>query len=166
MRCKLRLTAKRLRKLLHYNPRTGQFLWLIDRPPIKKGRQAGTITFDGYRQIVIDDVCHRASRLAFLYMTGQWPKNMVDHRNTVRDDDRWRNLREATRAQNGANMRDRLSKVSLKGVSKHTKDGKFQAFIGVNCRRIYLGRFDRAEDAHAAYIVAAKRHFGNFARAS
>lgn len=46
---------------------------------------------------------YKASRLAWLYMTGEWPKYEMDHINHVKDDNRWVNLRDVTPAENCAN---------------------------------------------------------------
>lgn len=77
--------------------------------------------------------------------------------NNVRD-----NLRLATRSQNLGNSRLSIrNKFGLKGVSAF-RDG-FMAGITVNKQRIYLGVYETPELAHAAYVVAAKEHFGEFA---
>lgn len=36
-------------------------------------------------------------------MTGAWPEKLVDHKNRIRDDDRWDNLRQLTPALNALN---------------------------------------------------------------
>jgi len=155
-----KLTASRLRAVLHYEPNTGVFTWLVDGRGRfqRKGARAGTIN-RGYRVICIDHALYQSARLAVLWMTGRWPRKLVDHRNCIRDDDRWINLREANHSQNGANSRARKG---CKGVI-HTR-GKYEARIKVNYRNIYLGRFDSAERAHAVYAAAAEKHFGEFAR--
>src|SRR5262245_14670047 len=99
------LTAARLRKLLHYDPRTGVFTWLVDRRGrfARKGAKAGTISGNGYCQICIDCRLYLSSRLVIFWMTGKWPKRFVDHINGNKADNRWCNLREASPSQNGGN---------------------------------------------------------------
>jgi hypothetical protein len=155
-----KLTASRLRALLHYEPSTGVFTWLNASRGTHKGARAGTIS-RGYRVIRVDGVLYRSARLAVLWMTGHWPQRLVDHRNCIKDDDRWSNLRTANHSQNGANSRAR---TNFKGVAWDRARGRYAAWIGVNNRNIHLGRFDTAEQAHAAYVAAAERHFGEFAR--
>lgn len=88
----------------------------------------------------------------------------VDHINGDGLDNRRANLRVATAAQNQANRKIPISNTSgYKGVSWHKKDCKWQAKIKVNYRTIYLGTFSDPEEAHAAYIAAAKKYFGEFA---
>jgi len=82
----------------------------------------------------------------------------------VRDDNRWVNLREATRTQNNGNQKLYLTKTSkFKGVCLHSS-GKWVAQIKRKLKCKYLGLFDREEDAAAAYAKAADDYFGDFAR--
>lgn len=161
------LTAERLREALDYNPLTGEFRWLVtlsNRAPA--GKLAGTIEpRDGYRKISVDGVDYRAGRLAFLWMTGQWPDPEVDHINRVAGDDRWENLREATRSQNNGNVGRRSHNTSgLKGVfASSSKKNPWCARIFIKKCARYLGTFRTQEEAHAAYMAAAVAHFGDFA---
>lgn len=165
------LTAARLREVLSYNSKAGIFTWRVDKfrqhggGNAHKGARAGTIN-NGYQRIKIDGVIYRAARLAVLWMTGLFPSGDVDHKNLHRSDDRWINLRLASRSQNKANARAQKGKtVPLKGVSWDRQRRKYYASIRVNNRSINLGRYARAEDAHAAYVAAAIKFFGQFARA-
>jgi hypothetical protein len=100
-----------------------------------------------------------------LYQTGSWPKNHLDHINGARADNRFTNLREASPAQNRHNSRaPRTNITGLKGASWNKRDRKWVSEIRANGKRIYLGYFDRAEDAHAAYVGAATLFHGDFAR--
>jgi hypothetical protein len=103
-------------------------------------------------------------------MTGNWPKYQIDHINLKRADNRWINLREATHGQNVQNSSLRKNNTTgFKGVSKLSHKCKlkrpFRARITVNNREIILGVFSTAEEAHTAYLAAAKKHYGEFARA-
>jgi hypothetical protein len=63
-------------------------------------------------------------------MTGRHPKEEVDHRNGNSLDDRWSNLREATRYQNEANKGPYRNNASgLKGIRNHR--GRWEAAIQV-----------------------------------
>lgn len=160
------LTYKRLRELLHYNPATGMFTWLVDRGnKCPAGSVAGGLRPDGYLVIGIDYGIHRASRLAWLYITGDMPKDEIDHKNCVRDDNRWSNLRLATRTQQRQNTSVKKHTCDLKGVGWHKHTQKWRAYIIVNGRYIHLGLHDTPEEAHTAYVRAAKFYFGEFARA-
>lgn len=98
-------------------------------------------------------------------MTGEWPADMIDHKNRDRTDNRWENLREATRSQNNANRRA-SSTHGFKGATFNRRQGRWMAQTKVNGKRVYLGYYDTPEEAHAAYVAAAERYFGEFARAA
>jgi len=163
-----------LRAILHYNPDTGVFTWLdrADMRPQWNGRYAGKqagfdTTTDGkhfYRSIRIFDWPFMAHRLAFLYMTGKWPNQIVDHADLDGLNNKWRNLRPANKIQNGANARlSRSNKSGFKGVSRDAT-GRFRATIQENGRQQWLGYYDTAEEAHAVYLSAAKEIHGEYAR--
>lgn len=164
------LTAERLRRIVKYDPETGSFEWLMSlsfRRPL--GSECGEIKASGYRLIGIDGRRYRAHRLAWLYMKGHWPSLQIDHRNGVRSDNRWANLREATQAQNSANMM-RSSKFGMKGVNRYenavTGTVRYRAHITANGKSIYLGSFKTSAEAADAYRLAAIKYFGEFARAA
>lgn len=162
------MKQQELKALLHYEPATGAWTWLVTRSRVAiAGDPAGTINAHGYRIINIGGRLHRAHRLVFLYMTGAWPAELVDHKNGTRDDNRWANLREATLKQNSASAARPVNNTSgFKGVyfSKHAK--RWRAQISIDRRTKNLGYFDTPEAAHRAYLAAAVEQFGEFARAA
>lgn len=98
-------------------------------------------------------------------MTGEWPPDEIDHINGVRDDNRWVNLRIATRGQNLCNARRRSDNTSgYKGVCWDANKGKWLASITINRKNKFLGHYETPEAGHEAYFVAAREHFGEFAR--
>ena len=115
---------------------------------------------------MIDGERFLAHRLAWFYVHRVWPIAQIDHKNVDNSDNRIANLREATQSQNQANkpLNQKVSGTGFKGVSLYKKTGMFFARIRVNRKLIHLGSFDRAEDAHAAYVVAANDIHGAFAR--
>jgi len=164
-----------LKALLNYEPETGVFTWR-ERTDVRAqwnsryaGKQAGydwRVGNVAYRSIRIFDWPFLAHRLAWLYVTGQWPENDVDHEDGNGLNNRWHNLRAATKAQNGANRgATKRNKTGFKGVSR-TKDGRYRATIQVNGRWRWLGAFDTAEKAHEAYQQSARQLAGEFARPS
>ena len=147
------VTAAQLRTLLHYDPETGVFTRL------RTGKvMAGCLNSKGYLQIGIGNgTTYYAHRLAFLYMTGAWPPEQVDHKNRIKTDNRWNNLRLATNSENGKNKANNgnayvNNKSGFRGVSSH-RSGKYRARLrGRNLGRLY----DTAEEAAAAYREAAR----------
>lgn len=167
------LTQSRVRELLDYDPETGIFIWRVDRVANRRvikaaGSVAGCVMKvkkNSYRVIKINDRQYSAHRLAWLLVTGSWPERDIDHRDGDGLNNRWRNLREATSAQNSANRRlSRNNTSGAKGVSWRTDLGKWKATIEVARRRRHLGFFVDKADAAAAYEAAAMEHFGEFAR--
>lgn len=162
------LTRDYLRSILNYDPETGVFRWKW-REGVPKwtntqfaDKEAGTLK-DGYIVIMIDGCQYRAHRLATIYMTGVDPNDDVDHRDLSRSNNRWKNLRPATRSQNHANRANRRDNTSgHKGVTWHVQSGRWR--VRVASRHICM--CDTKEEAAEAYARAAKEMFGEFARAA
>lgn len=157
------LTAERARELLLYDPETGALTWRTARG-CRLGALAGTRTVDGYTQVEIDYRLYRAHRVIWLMQTGKWPKQLLDHRNGMRADNRWKNLREATPLQNARNRRPGKDNSSgTVGVSFVSSLQRWEAYIGLNNRCLSLGRFVDKEKAISARRQAEQHHFGEFA---
>ena len=157
------LSQARLKELLHYDSDTGLFTWKISRGCMHAGQVAGGPNSKGYRQIKIDGVVYKAHRLAHLYVVGAWPDDKIDHANTVRGDNRFSNLREATTLQNNRNTTKRSDNTSgFKGVSFNKNRCKWEAYIRYDGRRRHLGLFCTAELAGEFYDLAAQMLFGEF----
>jgi HNH endonuclease/AP2 domain len=125
---------------------------------------AGLLDGDGYRRITIKGRIYQAHQLAWLYMTGKWCSRVIDHRDGDPSNNRWANLRRATISQNNANRRiHRNNKCGFKGVVRN-HIGRWCAAIYKDGRRYHLGSFATPEEAHAAYVAAARKLFGEFAR--
>lgn len=157
------VTLKRLREVAAYDPLTGTMTKTKTHPRWGAG-PIRACDSDGYVVTFIDRKVYRVHRLAWLYMTGDWPPADIDHANGVRNDNRWINLRAATRSQNLANMKKRTS--GLKGVTWNKRAQKWVAQISCRPRPVYCGHFDSAEEAHAAYMAKAREMYGEFARAA
>lgn len=119
----------------------------------------------GYRQGRIFGKAFRAHRVAWAITHGEWPSYEIDHINGDRSDNRINNLREASRMENARNRGANINSPSgLKGVSWSKSSGKWRARITAGGPENNLGFFDTAEDAHAAYCVAANKLHREFAR--
>lgn len=161
------LSADRLRELLTYHPGCGLFTWNRSRGSRGKGVIAGNMNTSGAIQVQIDKEVYVAHRLAWLYMTGVFPENEIDHENLEPADNRWVNLRPATHAQNCWNRRRPASNTSgFKGVCWHAVMNKWCASIMYLGTSETIGYFDDPQSGHAAYVARAKELFGEFARAS
>lgn len=153
--------AGTLRAVLSYDPETGVFTRIVATSNvIRAGDVAGGHHNEGYVRISVGNRRYLAHRLAWLYMTGEWPSKEIDHINGVRSDNRWVNLREATSVENNRNRHDYHP---FKGTCFHKPNGKWNARLKVNGKHRSLGYYHSREEAHAAYVRAAREVYGKFA---
>jgi hypothetical protein len=153
------LTCERLKELLHYDPDTGVFTWRVWRGfNAKPGAVAGS-KHGKYLGISIDKTKYYAQRLAWVYMTGAWPINEIDHRDTDKFNNRFANLREATHSDNQQNLRKARSHnhAGFLGVHLDHRVGRYMSRITVAGKEHYLGCYATAEEAHEVYIAAKRR---------
>ena len=150
------LTQARLKELLHYDPETGLFTYLIRRGSYRAGTVAGCRHNQGYWQIMVDRKLYLAHRLAVFYMTGAWPEADVDHMNGDRSDTRWVNLRCASRQTNMHNWGGipAHNTSGLLGASWDKKKQCWRSFLTLNNKYVHLGYHPTAEAAHTAYLKA------------
>jgi hypothetical protein len=158
------------KSLLEYQPHFGLFRWKESRRgyagKAKAGAIAGTLRSDGYVAIGIDGTTYRAHVLAWWFMTGlPVPRGKdLDHKNQVRSDNRWSNLRLKDRSGNNHNADPQKSnKSGVKGVSWVQSRNKWDARITVNGHVIVLGRYADFRDAVAARLAAEQQYLGEIA---
>lgn len=154
------LTAERLRQVLKYEPSTGIFTWSERTSKCARiGAVAGSKCGNGYLRTHIFGREYLLHRLAWMYMHGEFPAQMIDHINGVRDDNRIENLRQVSHRVNIQNQRRAMvtNKLGVLGVRQRTK-GCFEANINLSGIPTCLGSFPTAEAAHAAYLEAKRRH--------
>jgi hypothetical protein len=161
------ITHRELLSILDYNAETGVFTWLVAKSRrLHIGDVAGTINNREYRMININLRLYCSHRLAWFYVYKEWPKNQIDHINGIKDDNRISNLRLATNAENNRNKKITKSNTSgYKGVHWNKRKNKWDARIGLNKKRIRIGRFDCPKKAHEAYCEAAEKLHGEFSKA-
>lgn len=158
------LTSEQLRKLLHYDPELGWFMWLQKRGNQEAGSIAGCLDPDGYCVIGLNYRTERAARLAWLYVTDSWPANEVDHEDRNRSNDAWLNLREATHSENASNAGNRLPNTSgYRGVVFVKRTGRWLAKVVVAKKQHYFGTHKTPVLAAKAYDRGAKLLHGRFA---
>lgn len=153
------LTAQRLRELLNYDPETGVFTNRAPRKKIRVGEAAGTLDKStGYIVLCIDRRHYYGHRLAFLYVTGRWPVQLVDHKDGARTNNRWGNLRDEPRSINQQNMRHAMPGTASGLLGAFKKRARWESRIRIGEKIIRLGTFATARAAHEAYIVAKREH--------
>jgi len=135
----------------------------------KKGRELGSIDpGSGYHKttVSVGKVSRNIKRANIIWWKkyGVWPIEMLDHKNTVRTDDRIDNLRYASNSLNGQNtLGGRKSKYGCpKGVTYNpTKTNKRTVWVATLVRggqKRHIGRFETMEEAAAAYEAARKAY--------
>tara|TARA_R110002124_G_scaffold24569_5_gene89892 strand:- start:1766 stop:2269 length:504 start_codon:yes stop_codon:yes gene_type:complete len=148
------LTQNRLKELFSYNPLTGVFTRKVKLSYKSKiGEVVGCLTKAGYLTTQVNGKSYRLHRLAYFYMTGDWP-NITDHINGVKTDNRWTNLRSCTQQQNTFNQKISSNNTSgFKGVSWVSKRKKWYVTVGGHKPNPHVGAFDSLEEA----AIVAKR---------
>lgn len=146
-----------IRALFEYDSKTGVLKWRIP------DRVAGSLHGKGYLRVKIHGVSFMAHRVAWAHYYGSWPVpwpiGEVDHWDGDKANNRIKNLRDVTRKINSQNRREARSGTSGHiGVSKRRGDIKFRAFIRVDGKQKYLGRFNLEEDAATAYLQAKRKY--------
>ena len=156
------LTQDQLKEVLHYCPETGVFTWLENMSSrARKGAEAGWVQQDSggggksYRRIRVGRGTYFAHRLAFLYMTGEFPEDQVDHEDGNGTNNVWSNLRAVDSIENAKNQRRYSNNTSgTVGIYWHKSRRKWQAQIAYGGCRKSLGYFHSKEDAIAARKAA------------
>lgn len=176
-------SLERLRELFDYDPETGELRWRVQSGEGRSvfgfnnkcgGKIAGTVGVKGYLIIGIRysgasaATYYLAHRIIWKLMTGDDPADQVDHEDTNKLNNRWRNLRPAENGPNIQNSRLRKDNTSgAKGVQLRVRGNyrRWRAIITANKKSTILGDFKTFEEAVAARAQAAERLHGQFARA-
>lgn len=137
--------------LVSYDPSTGIFTNLKARGGLKVGERAGYVGLKGYRMITIAGWRGLEHRLAWFICNGWWPEDQIDHRNTIKDDNRIDNLREASNTGNQTSKPMHQNRGLPRGVQRIKGSSRFMAQLTHNYRSIYLGMHDTPEEAGEAY---------------
>lgn len=167
-----------LRECFLYDPETGSFRWRVrpgthfpdDNTTLSWNLQyAGkpvfaTVDKGGYCRAEVRREGRRyrltAGRVAFALIHG-WCPHIVDHEDGDPTNNRERNLRPATDEQSQWNKHS----VRRPGIPRGAflDKGRWTARVIHNRRRIYLGSFGTALEAHHAYCTFVRRERGEFA---
>lgn len=110
---------------------------------------------NGYGRVGVDGVDYSAHRVIWLLVHGEWPEHEIDHIDRNPINNKIENLRAATRTENNHNLGMRRDNTSgYPGVYLNRRANKYQAYINVNGKNIYLGLYPTAEEAFTAYMIA------------
>ena len=157
MRLNEDLTQAELKEVLHYDPESGIFRWRFAKPNgVKPWNVAGAPNSNLYVKIYIKKKMHSAHRLAWLYMTGAWPPEYIDHVDGDVSNNKWSNLRTASAKQNMENLRlSKRNTSGFRGVIWKKDVKKWRAQVGHRGRALTIGLF--ATKIEAAEAAAKKR---------
>jgi len=156
------LTRELVRKHFNYNMNTGVFTWRKKTSSVCNnitiGEEAGCKSGDGYKNIGFMGGLYLTHRLAFYYVLGCCPE-FIDHINHDKADNRWINLRPATKTSNGRNLGMRkTNKSGFTGISWHKQRQKWVVQISANGTRKHVGLFKDIPSATAARDMAYADH--------
>jgi hypothetical protein len=156
-----------VRQHFDYIPETGELRWRIGSRRRPAGELAGTAAKKEKGRITVgfQGKTYKAHILAWVCQTGEWPRHQIDHINENPSDNRWGNLRAATKSQNMQNIkRIKTNTSGHKGVGFHRATSRWRATIKADGVQYHLGLFDTIEEAIEAYANAANKLHGLFAK--
>ena len=164
---KMDAKVKLLRSLFDYDKKSGKIYF---KPRVTKGpswctnawntryvgKEAG-YNHDGYIRISLPDRSEiYAHQIIFAIIKGFIPKE-IDHKDLIKSNNKWKNLREASHSQNAANCRKRkTNKSGYKGVSWSKARGLWFMQITRNNKRFYSYHISK-EAAYQEYCRMSKK---------
>lgn len=152
------ITHKELKSLIKYKKTTGEIIRK------RTGDVAGYTSKKGYVQVKLRGKTYLAHVIAWYYVTGEYPSFIVDHKDHVRWNNRWSNLRKADEAMNSWNTRRRSDNTSgVKGLCKDSRTGLWRARLGFRGRVYSCGYHKTKRAATEALRVRRNELHGEFA---
>ena len=152
------MTQEELKKYLRYDPEEGKFYHVQKRRGVRDvTKPVGTVDKD-YLRIKLQNQLYRAHRLAWLHEKGYVSdKEVIDHINHDKLDNRIVNLRSVPQSINSKNLSKPKNNTS--GYSGVFKDrDKWRSKITVNGKTKYLGTYKTKDEALKARVEAAKKY--------
>jgi hypothetical protein len=148
-----------------YDSKTGEFRNARYKgSTAPKGALSGAFNERGYLNLYIDSVLYSGHRVAWKIVHGVDPEEEIDHADGNTSNNAISNLRSASRVDNIGNQRlSKRNTSGFKGVQYVRETCRWRANFGSGPTHKYCGMYDTPEDAHAAYVAAAKKYFGRFA---
>lgn len=157
------INQSEVKKLINYNKDTGVITW--SNPNFycrnkKSGDIAGnSVAGGGYFKISLNGNTYSTHRIIWLYMTGSFPKEQIDHINGIKTDNRWVNLRECSPSENQQNRKiNKNNTTGHAGVCFNKRIGKYIARIKCNNIYINLGYFLTISEAVECRLNAKKNN--------
>mgnify|MGYP003611564476 FL=1 len=144
-----------------YCPVSGQVVHKTAKVKAKVGDRAGSRSKCNSRYLRIHGKKYLEHRVVWLYVTGEWPINEIDHKDHDRTNNRWENLREVTHAVNMKNKpRYASNSTGHSGISIDKRCGKYRAYLSIDKKPKSLGYFATLAEAIAARTLALQQTEG------
>jgi hypothetical protein len=126
-------------------------------------KHVGWVNNSGYLQCEVGGVAFMLHRIIWEMHNGEIPEGFqIDHIDRNPLNNKLENLRIATQNQNQINSKTpKNNTTGYKGVLA-TPSGKFQARLGHNGKKLYLGLFNTAEEAAECVLENTRRLYGEF----
>jgi hypothetical protein len=162
-----------LQECFEYNADTGEVFWKV-RPlhhfknshamniwnSQQSNKKIDCIKF-GYIVVKINYVIYQLHRIIWKLNTGNEPKELIDHKDGNKLNNRIENLREASQSECKLNNVVRKNnQVGIKGL--HIVRGKYRTTISHNGKQYNLGCFDTIEEASKVHQEASLKYHGEF----
>lgn len=159
------ITQAELKEWLSYHPESGRFLWVKGK---RKGKVAGALSRYGCHIIVLGKT-YTARRLAWLYMTGDFPPDGQNVYSISQNpfSSRWSDLSispSGCRSIGGEDIKNKKfnklsisSSLQIPGVSLHKKTGLYRVTMNVNGKQKSLGYYKTIDEAEIVSISARER---------
>ena len=166
-------TQEIVRELLDYNPETGDLTWKFrDSKWFSAegtwkswntkyaGKRACTerTNTNGYRykcqKTTLFNKAYLSHRVIWLWMTGEWPYQQIDHIDRDGRNNRWSNLRDVSFGANSRNMSlSRRNKSGVSGVYWDKRINKWRSQVFFDGTEYRLGYFEKDDLDLAAMEV-------------
>lgn len=148
------ITQHELKRHVQYDPVTGIFTRIRGTTRSCAGDVAGYVNDCGHVRFRVLGKEYLAHRLAWLYMTGEWPKYTIDHIDRNPSNNAFSNLRDIEQGKNNQNkvIAQSNSESGIRGVSLHKKTGLWRARICLDGKSKTLGYFKTPTDAESCYL--------------
>lgn len=158
------LTVERVKCLFIYDPDSGVFTRRVQVSNQHVGDTVGCLGKRGYLVANIDGKIQYLHRVAWLYMTGSWPVKKLGHKNRIKTDNRWDNLRIASDYQNASNTsRKNKSNTDVRGVYFCTRTSMYVAEVRHRGKRVLYKRYKTLEEAKCVVEQIRSKYHGEFA---
>ena len=150
-----------VKKLFYYDAESGMLLWRYgNKRNVKPWQEAKALNGNGYVCVKIQGKDYPAHRIIWLYVHGAFPKEFIDHKNRIRNDNRLCNLRDVSRSDNNQNISlPSHNKSGHMGVSWIKNRNCWTVTVAVNKKNKWLGYYKNLDDAIVARKEGEKQYY-------